>query len=108
MTLEDARRAFREEAVLLSEILSKKQGSNSQDENSYLSSSDVQRELRLSKATLARWRNEGLIGFSKVLGKLLYRREDIENLVQSHVVTKGDARHDATRDERAEQRATGE
>lgn len=86
LTIEDAREAFRAEAELLSASREKERGSSPPSQKPYLSSADVQRELGISKATLARWRNEGLIRFSKVLGKLLYRREDIDRLVREHVV----------------------
>lgn len=86
VTLEDARQAFREEAAKLSESLRKKQGPSSRSETSYLSSSDVQKELGVSKATLARWRHDNKIRFSRIGGKLLYLRSDIDRLVQSHIV----------------------
>lgn len=87
VSLDDARRAFREEAKILTETLTKTQ--DPAPSNSVLSSAGVQRELNVSRATLSRWRTEGRIRFSKIGSKLFYRREDIENLIQSNVVTQG-------------------
>ena len=86
VSLEDARRAFREEAALLTESLNKKQDSSSQSEKFYLSSADVQRELGISKATLARWRKDKTIRFSPIGGKLFYLRSDVDKLIREHLV----------------------
>lgn len=48
----------------------------------YLALRDVQKILKVSRASLYTWRNEGKIKFYKI-GKLTrIRKEDVENLVQ--------------------------
>lgn len=39
-----------------------------------------------SKATLARWRADGLLAYSKVGGLLFYRRSDVDALLESNLV----------------------
>jgi excisionase family DNA binding protein len=38
--------------------------------------------LNVSRSTLQRWRNDGLLPFRQVSGKILYKREDLENLLK--------------------------
>ena len=91
LTLDDARAAIRLE---LSEI---RDSSKDCDDNrrvpvgEYLSTQDVLKALRISKATLARWRRDKKIRFSKIGEKLLYLRSDIEELVRSHICLENDS-----------------
>jgi len=82
LTIEDARRAFSQEVkALLREQSSRSSATTSSKD--FLSSAEVQEELGISKATLARWRSRGLIPFSKIGNKLIYKRSEIEKAVRT-------------------------
>ncbi|GAB2960611.1 hypothetical protein GCM10027048_30530 [Hymenobacter coalescens] len=40
--------------------------------------------LKVTKRTLQNWRDEGLIGFSQVHGKIYYNREEIDRMLLKH------------------------
>lgn len=45
---------------------------------------DVIQLLKISPRTLATWREQGTIRYSKIGSKIFYRREDIEELLDCH------------------------
>jgi ribonuclease D len=47
-------------------------------------SADVMQVLNISKSTLQRMRDEGLIGFSQVQNKFFYRQSDINEMLDKH------------------------
>lgn len=47
-------------------------------------SADLLRILNISKSTLQKMRDEGLIGFSQVQGKFYYRQSDINEMLEKH------------------------
>lgn len=47
-------------------------------------SADVMQVLNISKSTLQRMRDEGLIGFSQVQNKFYYRQSDINEMLDKH------------------------
>lgn len=82
LSIEDARRAFSQEVkALLRE--NPPRSSARAAKKDFLSSAEVQEELGISKATLARWRCRGLIPFSKIGNKLIYERSEIEKAVRT-------------------------
>lgn len=40
--------------------------------------------LKISKRTLQSWRDNGIIGFSQINGKILYSRKDVEELLANN------------------------
>lgn len=47
-------------------------------------SADLLQVLNISKSTLQRMRDEGLIGFSQIQGKFFYRQSDINEMLDRH------------------------
>jgi hypothetical protein len=47
-------------------------------------SADLLQVLNISKSTLQRMRDEGLIGFSQIQGKFFYRQSDINAMLDRH------------------------
>ena len=47
-------------------------------------SADLIGILNISKSTLQRMRDEGLIGFSQIQGKFFYRQSDINEMLDKH------------------------
>jgi ribonuclease D len=47
-------------------------------------SADVMKVLNISKSTLQRMRDEGLIGFSQIQNKFFYRQSDINEMLDKH------------------------
>jgi ribonuclease D len=47
-------------------------------------SADLLKILNISKSTLQRMRDEGLIGFSQIQGKFYYRQSDINEMLDRH------------------------
>jgi hypothetical protein len=47
-------------------------------------SADLISILNISKSTLQRMRDEGLIGFSQIQGKFFYRQSDINEMLDKH------------------------
>jgi hypothetical protein len=47
-------------------------------------SADLLKILNISKSTLQRMRDEGLIGFSQIQGKFYYRQSDINEMLDKH------------------------
>jgi hypothetical protein len=60
----------------------------------WLDSPHICQLLRISKRTLAHYRETGLLPYSRIGGKVYYRLTDIENYLEEHVVT-GDGKRDA-------------
>jgi hypothetical protein len=50
----------------------------------WLDSTEASALLKISRRTLQTWRDEGLIGFSQVVGKIYYNREEIDRLLLKH------------------------
>jgi len=50
----------------------------------YLSDRELSERLRVSRRTLQDYRNEGLIPYYQLGGKLLYRESEIEELLRKH------------------------
>lgn len=44
----------------------------------------IMRRLGISLRTLQTWRSTGIIPYSQVMGKLFYKRSDIEQLLDDH------------------------
>lgn len=55
-------------------------------EKAVLSNAEARRFMDVSKSTLHRWRNSGLLPFHKVRGKILYRRDDLLRVLEEHRV----------------------
>ena len=87
LTLDDARTVLREDLSELREAHELNSTSRRSGNDKYLSGSDVQEALCISKATLARWRSDKTIRFSRIGGKLIYLQSDIDRLVQENIVT---------------------
>ena len=45
---------------------------------------DLMQILKVSRRTLANWRNQGLIGLSQVGSKIYYSQTDVEEFMQNH------------------------
>jgi len=54
--------------------------------NDWLDHQDVCRRLRISKRTLDHYRETGLLPFSKLGGNFYYRRRDIDEYLEKHIV----------------------
>ena len=82
VSLEDARRAFAQEARAILGERPKKQASPAPASRQYITSGEVQELLGISKATLARWRKNGTLPYSKIGAKVFYNRIDLDKLIQ--------------------------
>lgn len=49
----------------------------------YLSDAELSSRLKISRRTLQQWRNDGLISFIALGGKVLYRESDIEEMLKN-------------------------
>lgn len=54
------------------------------DEKKFVSNEEFMRMMGISKRTAQTWRDQGLIAFSQIGGKIYYQSTDIEILMQSH------------------------
>ncbi|WBO83312.1 helix-turn-helix domain-containing protein [Hymenobacter yonginensis] len=50
----------------------------------WLDNAEAAALLKISKRTLQSWRDEGLIGFSQIGGKIYYNREEIDRMLLKH------------------------
>lgn len=50
----------------------------------YLTNNDVSKLLNLSTRTLQDWRDNGVISYIQISGKILYRQSDVLKLLESH------------------------
>ena len=50
----------------------------------FLSNNEVSKKLNVSLRTLQEWRDTGLIPFIQIKGKIIYRQNDIDKLLQKH------------------------
>ena len=50
----------------------------------FLSNHEVSQKLNVSLRTLQEWRDTGLIPFIQIKGKIIYRQNDIDKLLQKH------------------------
>ena len=48
----------------------------------YLSDAELSSVLKISRRTLQQWRNEGLISFIALGGKILYRESDVQKMLE--------------------------
>ena len=90
LTIEDARRAFAQEARAILGEGPKKQASPAPAPKQYFTSSEVQALLSISKATLARWRKNGILPYSKIGSKVFYNRIDLDKLIQESATGSAD------------------
>jgi hypothetical protein len=51
-----------------------------------LNTKEFEQKLGVSERTQQTWRDEGLIGFSKVKGTIFYRMTDIQKMLAKHYV----------------------
>lgn len=49
----------------------------------YLSDAELSSILKISRRTLQQWRNDGLISFIALGGKVLYRESDVQEMLES-------------------------
>ena len=56
----------------------------------WLDTTDVCRQLNISKRTLAHFRESGQLPYSKIGGKVFYRLNDIDNYLAANMKRKGD------------------
>ena len=52
----------------------------------YLSNNEVSKLLNLSTRTLQDWRDNGVISYIQISGKILYRQSDISKLLEDNFV----------------------
>jgi len=45
---------------------------------------DLMEQLKVSRRTLSNWRDQGLIGFSKINGKIFYSHSDVEEFMANN------------------------
>lgn len=50
----------------------------------YLTNNEVSKLLKLSTRTLQDWRDNGIISYIQIKGKILYRQSDILKLLETH------------------------
>ncbi len=48
----------------------------------YLSDAELSSILKLSRRTLQQWRNDGVISFISLGGKVLYRESDVQDMLE--------------------------
>lgn len=58
----------------------------------WLGSDDVCSMLKISKPTLQGYRDRGVIPYSRISRKIYYRRDDIEHIIESRIITKSNRR----------------
>lgn len=51
---------------------------------SWMDGNDVARVLKISKRTLLTFRNNGTLSYSRLNGKIYYKLEDIQNLLENN------------------------
>jgi hypothetical protein len=49
-----------------------------------LDNSDLMRKLNVSKRLLQHWRDNGIIAFSQINGKIYYKFEDVQKLIDNN------------------------
>lgn len=54
----------------------------------YLTGEDVCRTLRITKRTLQEYRDQRVIPYISLFGKMLYRESDIRSLLEQHYISK--------------------
>ena len=52
----------------------------------WVSNAEAQELLGKSKATLQRWRDDGILPYSKIENSIYYRYDDIVSLLEKHAV----------------------
>lgn len=67
----------------LARILRKKEHIKRKDLEEWLDSQEVCHILNVGKRTLQYYRNRRILPYSKIDGKIYYRAEDVEKLIQS-------------------------
>lgn len=50
----------------------------------YLTNSDLEKHLQVSKRTLQEYRDKGVIGYIRISGKVLYRQSDVLKLLEDN------------------------
>lgn len=53
-----------------------------QETNTVLTNRQAMKYLHVSRSTLQRWRQEGKLPYRKVKGKILYTKDDIDQLLE--------------------------
>ena len=56
----------------------------------WISNGEAMKLLSVSRPTLQRWRSSGLLKHSKIGGSIWYRVSDIQQLLETHLVTEPD------------------
>ncbi len=59
----------------------------------WLDGQDVMQLLHISSRTLQTYRNNGILPFSQIRGKIYYKFSDIENILESNYSTKKSLSH---------------
>ena len=72
----------------LSAEIERLRSSEKTDSKNWLTNNEAQEYLGLSKPTLARYRAEGRLAYSKVGSRIYYRIADLEAMLESHLVTR--------------------
>ncbi len=54
------------------------------NEKEFVSNEEFLKMMSISKRTAQSWRDEGIISFSQIKGKIFYRMEDIQEILMKH------------------------
>lgn len=75
---------FEELLTRVNEIKSALAEKNKKPEEQFLDNQEFMQLMNISKRTAQSWRDEGKISFSQIGGKIYYRLNDVQNLLDSH------------------------
>lgn len=75
---------FEELLTRVNEIKSALAEKNKKPEEQFLDNQEFMQLMNISKRTAQTWRDEGKISFSQIGGKIYYRLDDVQNLLDSH------------------------
>ena len=60
------------------------QNSKTEKHEKWYTNDELMQFLKVSRRTLANWRNQGLIGFSQIGSKIYYSQSDLEEFMHNH------------------------